>query len=393
MTTRVKRSRAKEKVTESAAKRQGAKRNNQKKAAPKKAVSVVAAPVRTHAGISIDSNFFQNLTAEDIGKHVFPITIIRATKIDIIEHFKKEIFSVFGLRLDYSKQALKWFPDTVDGNVCNVRHVPKFHNNNSRVDLYCSDCRDCRDCRLIAAGKQHGKLFVVATLEFQSTAHSHVEGRVAALYFHNIHNEGAALNQLMSSGWCIVNTPFAKTDLYQKAIDHCRDFLYPPHNEVEVEQHPNLLHIGHLDGNKIRPPDNRYYLLMSAAGSSWDKTVPNNCCNDDHNGDALVRLSLHRQVIVSLFYSWCNRLGFASIAEAFVYDLKENYEVKVFSEKVPNPFWRLFCNEDFHFRLMSETSLFIAITTRSTYSLGGMWEAIRPPKLISIAWSTLGCLL
>ena len=104
---------------------------------------------------------------------------------------------------------------------------------------------------------------------------------------------------------------------------------------------------GHLPVGETRVRDNCYYLLMSQAGSSWDKVVPNKCCNDDCDGASLVRLSLHRQVIICLFYSLCNRLGFASIAEAFVYDrTMKNYEVKADSEKAPNPFWRLFCNEE-----------------------------------------------
>lgn len=92
----------------------------------------------------------------------------------------------------------------------------------------------------------------MATLTFH-TVQKKFEGRVSSLYFHNVQNEGAFLKQLMSSGWCVVNTPRLSTNHYLPAINYCRDVLHPSNANGSVEKHPDLLPIGPLAKVKTTP--------------------------------------------------------------------------------------------------------------------------------------------
>jgi hypothetical protein len=321
--------------------------NKDKKKKDTDAVPVVAAG-------AIDRSFFESLTDEQLAQHVFPLSVDNKSRLTIVYHFIDEFYRRFGLRVSHNPTEKKWYPNTAPGDdLAKKTFVPIFREDNHwHCELYCIDCRDCRDTGTAKVGKDytklHGKVTVVATITFKTLTgakkkDSMYRGNVSHLYYHHVHNEGGDLKQLMSSGWCILSTPHDLAGVYDKAMAHCKECLHPDKGS-KVQQHENLMQINLASGEEAA--DNRYHLMMSKEGKSWDERLVNACCNDEPDGASLVELTKHRQVVVSLFYAICCRLGLEEMASPFTYPMRGVVLQNGDKNRRVNPQCRLFCNEE-----------------------------------------------
>ncbi|GAX10522.1 hypothetical protein FisN_21Lh229 [Fistulifera solaris] len=306
------------------------------------------------AGRAIDRSFFESLTDAQLAQHVFPLSLDNKSRLAIVYHFIDEFYRRFGLRVSHNPTEKKWYPGSAPGD--DTAKKPFVHifreDNHWHCDLYCSDCRDCRDTCAGKLGKDYtkflGEVTVVATITFKTLPSSKKKdtlyrGFVSHLYYHHVHNDGGDLKQLMSSGWCILSTPHDLAGVYDKGMAHCKEYLHPDKGN-KVQQHENLVPINLGSGEKSM--DNRYHLMMSKKGKSWDERLVNACCNDEPDGASLVELTKHRQVIVSLFYAICCRLGLDNIASPFIYPMRGFLIQNSEKNRRVNPQCRLFCNEE-----------------------------------------------
>ncbi|GAX13006.1 hypothetical protein FisN_2HuN08 [Fistulifera solaris] len=326
-----------------------APRNNNKKKQENTGVSPV------YAGSAIDRSFFESLTDEKLAQHVFPLPVDNKSKLEIIYHFIDEFFRRFRLRVTHNATEKKWYPGTSPGDdLAGKPWVHAFREDKrfKYCDLYCSACRSCHDTCAQKEGsnytKFHGEVSVVATIAFESLSTANegetmYRGTVSRLYYHHVHNDGGDLKQLMIGGWCVLSTPQDSAGVYAKAMAHCKEYLHPDKGTT-VQQHESLLPINLASGKRSK--DNRYYLMMSDEGESWDERLVNACCNDKKDGTNLVELEKHQQVIVSLFYAICCKLGLQDFASPFIYPMSEFRVQSGEENRRVNPLFRLFCNEE-----------------------------------------------